>query len=191
VALVTLSGSTLSGNSAGLGGGVEVEGSSSATVSNSTFSGNTALPGDGGGIQTYACGSAVLSYVTFAANTIALAPSCSNVSVIGSIVAGSTSGTNCTGPIADRGDNLDSGTTCGLTQPGDQSNTDPLLGPLAGNGGPTPTMALLPGSPAIDHGGTRLTGCPAGDQRGASRADREDGQLGQCDIGAYESSGIQ
>jgi hypothetical protein len=52
----------------------------------------------------------------------------------------------------------------------------PLLADLADNGGPTLTMALLAGSPAINAG---ANGCPATDQRGESRE-------GQCDIGAYE-----
>lgn len=53
---------------------------------------------------------------------------------------------------------------------------DPLLGPLADNGGVNKTMAPLIGSPAIDQG---VAGCPATDQRGAGRVD-------QCDIGAVE-----
>jgi hypothetical protein len=52
---------------------------------------------------------------------------------------------------------------------------DPLLQPLADNGGPTPTMALGEGSPAIDIG----DGCPDTDQRGEPRN-------GPCDAGAYE-----
>ncbi|WP_223847121.1 T9SS type A sorting domain-containing protein [Hymenobacter montanus] len=55
---------------------------------------------------------------------------------------------------------------------------DPLLSPLANNGGPTQTMALRAGSPAIDAGGSS---CPATDQRGLVR-------VGACDIGAYEFS---
>ena len=53
---------------------------------------------------------------------------------------------------------------------------DPLLKDLADNGGPTLTMALSAGSPAINAG---ANGCPATDQRGEIRE-------GQCDIGAYE-----
>lgn len=56
---------------------------------------------------------------------------------------------------------------------------DPNLGPLADNGGPTQTMALLPGSPAINAGTN--DGCPETDQRGVTRP-----QGSQCDIGAYE-----
>ncbi|HEY1918443.1 MAG TPA: choice-of-anchor Q domain-containing protein [Streptosporangiaceae bacterium] len=52
-----------------------------------------------------------------------------------------------------------------------------MLGPLADNGGPTKTIALLPGSPAIGTGGK----CPATDQRGDPRS-RKTG----CDIGAFQ-----
>ncbi len=58
---------------------------------------------------------------------------------------------------------------------------DPLLAALAYNGGPTQSMALLPGSPALDQGNP-LT-CPAVDQRGYLRS-------GRCDIGAYEAGGM-
>jgi hypothetical protein len=56
---------------------------------------------------------------------------------------------------------------------------DPLLGPLADNGGETDTMALAFGSPAIDAGD--VARCPATDQRGVARP-----QVHGCDIGAYE-----
>jgi hypothetical protein len=79
--------------------------------------------------------------------------------------------------------------TCNFNGPGDLSNTDPRLGPLQDNGGPTQTMALLPGSPAIDAGNPH--GCRDDsrhllktDQRGKPRPDKED--TGGCDIGAYE-----
>lgn len=57
--------------------------------------------------------------------------------------------------------------------------SDPLLSPLADNGGYTKTMALQAGSPAINAG----SGCPTTDQRGATR-------VGVCDIGAYEFGGV-
>jgi hypothetical protein len=54
----------------------------------------------------------------------------------------------------------------GFNGPGDQINTDPMLGPLQDNGGPTFTHALLPGSPAIDAGDPNFTPPPFFDQRG-------------------------
>lgn len=82
-------------------------------------------------------------------------------------------------PFESAGYNLDAGGACLLSGPGDLSGLDPLLGPLAANGGPTLTHALLPGSPAIDASDS----CLAADQRGFPRP-RPTG--GACDIGAYE-----
>lgn len=65
---------------------------------------------------------------------------------------------------------------------GDILTADPLLGPLADNGGPTLTCALSKGSPAIDAG--TETGAPSTDQRGVPRPQGE-----SPDIGAYESGG--
>src|SRR5262249_33472235 len=63
--------------------------------------------------------------------------------------------------------NLSSDNADGLLNgPGDQINTDPLLGPLQNNGGPTFTHALLPGSPANDAGNPNFTPPPFYDQRG-------------------------
>ena len=64
------------------------------------------------------------------------------------------------------------------------TGVDPVFGPLADNGGPTQTMALLPGSPAIDAGSNALI--PRGvttDQRGPGIARIFNGTV---DIGAYE-----
>jgi hypothetical protein len=89
---------------------------------------------------------------------------------------------NCSSPGTSLGHNLEDTTPsqCGLsTALGDQIGVDPLLGPLQDNGGPTQTMALLIGSPAIDAG--ESSDCPATDQRGLARP-----QGAACDIGAYE-----
>jgi hypothetical protein len=89
------------------------------------------------------------------------------------------------GTLVSSGNNLSSDATCAasLTGPGDLNNTNPLLGPLANNGGPTQTHALLAGSPAIDAAG----GCPppATDQRGVVRP-----QGSACDIGSFEFQGV-
>jgi hypothetical protein len=70
---------------------------------------------------------------------------------------------------------------------------DPRLGPLANNGGPTHTHALLPGSPALDAGAV-ITGPPQGyDQRGNPFSRMVDGTgdgVVRIDIGAYESQGV-
>ena len=70
-----------------------------------------------------------------------------------SIVAGGINGTNCDPRRADawprRSYNLDDGTSCDFASTGDQSSATPNLGPLADNGGPTQTLALLAGSDAL------------------------------------------
>ena len=70
-----------------------------------------------------------------------------------------------------------------LNGPGDQINTEPLLGPLQDNGGPTFTHALLPGSPAINAGDPNFTPPPFFDQRGPG-FDRV--ANGRIDKGSFE-----
>ncbi len=106
-----------------------------------------------------------------------------------SIVDSNPPALNCgvapTGQLVSAGYNIDNGSTCGFTGVGDMENTDPMLLPLASNGGPVETSALqapvgaVAGSPAIDAGSN--VGCPATDARGVVRP-----QGTACDIGAYE-----
>ena len=112
--------------------------------------------------------------------SIALAAS--TLTLQGSIFSGNTGG-NCAngGTLTSLGYNLADDLSCSLTQPTDHPGVNPNLGPLATNGGPTQTHALLNGSPALDAGGTSANGCPATDQRGVARP-----QGAACDIGAYE-----
>jgi hypothetical protein len=88
--------------------------------------------------------------------------------------------------VTSGGHNIDSDGSCGLTDPTDLPNTDPMLGPLQDNGGWTQTHALQLGSPAIDAiapGACSVTR----DQRGVWRpADGDGGGGVLCDIGAYE-----
>ena len=89
-----------------------------------------------------------------------------------------------TGNGASEGYNLSSDDGGGfLTGPGDQINTDPLLGPLQNNGGLTFTHELLPGSAAIDAGDPSFTPPPLYDQRGPG-FDRV--VNGRIDIGSFE-----
>jgi hypothetical protein len=96
--------------------------------------------------------------------------------VAATIVASSGAGGDCAGTITDLGYNLADDSSCGA---GNYSATlDTYLGSLAINGGPTQTIALLPGSPAIDK--VPAKDCPSTDQRGAPRT-------APCDIGAYDT----
>jgi hypothetical protein len=102
----------------------------------------------------------------------------SNSQVINTLFTANLGG-NCVGQLVDLGHNLSSDGTCGFSSAGSRNNLDPKLGSLADNGGPTLTMAPLPGSPAIDAGDT--SAAPAADQRGVGRP------FGSAaDIGAVE-----
>ncbi|MCI0397112.1 MAG: right-handed parallel beta-helix repeat-containing protein [Chloroflexi bacterium] len=167
---MSLTNATLSGNQAiGIGnkwGGAIYQASYNLSVLNSTITANEARLG--GGIYT----------------------SGGTISLKNSIIALNNAtdplgGDNCDGVVVSSGNNLEDKTSCNLSAPGDLSNTNPLLGPLLNNGGPTPTHALQPSSPAID---TADNGpCPSTDQRGFPRpVDGNGDTTVVCDIGAYE-----
>lgn len=176
VAAVSVSSSTFSGNKAvNVGAGIwnyGRDGNASLTVNACTFSSNavtsTGQFDNGGAIYNQGTlGSATLFVMasTFNGNSansggaifINNAPSGTARLNIGDTIlrAGASGGTigNDFGEITSSGYNLSSDGAAGyLTNVTDRINTDPLLGPLANNGGPTFTHALLPGSPAIDQG---------------------------------------
>ena len=83
------------------------------------------------------------------------------------------------GNFVSSGGNIDSGGNCGFNLPSDKQNTNPMVSPVANNGGSVQTAALMPGSPAIDAGVNAE--CPSTDARGVSRP-----QGSRCDSGAYE-----
>ncbi len=88
------------------------------------------------------------------------------------------------GAIVSGGYNLSSDDGAGyLNGPGDQINTDPMLGPLQDNGGPTLTHALLPASPAINAGDPNFVPPPDYDQRGPGFDRLRNGRI---DIGSFE-----
>jgi hypothetical protein len=175
-ASVTVVNSTISGNSAsGAGGGI-ANYYWGVTIVNSTISGN--LAGDAGGAIVNYAGGVQIANSTLSGNSAASGGGIDNVGgqFGGRIETGNTifnagaSGENIFnngGTITSHGYNVCSDNGGGLLNgPGDQINTDPLLGPLQDNGGPTFTHMLLPGSPAIDAGDPNFTPPPFRDQRG-------------------------
>ena len=190
---LTIKDSTISGNTGTNGsGGVSTGGNFAASITNSTISENSAPGGLGGGFFQVGFGSgiATLVNVTIANNS---APDGGGIKNFGapskvvlknSIIANNTGG-NCSGGgnsgVTSGGYNLDSGTTCDLTGVGDITDTNPKLGSLTSNGGPTRTRALLAGSPAIDAVASAACPPPAADQRGVTRP-----QGPRCDMGAFE-----
>jgi len=168
-ARVTVINSTISGNSASWGGGGIANYYWGVTIVNSTISGNSA-GGAGGGISNFA--GAQITNSTLSGNS---APSGGgidnggNVELSNTILNAGASGENIfnNGTVTSHGYNVCSDDGGGfLTGPGDQINTDPLVGPLQDNCGPTLTHAPLTGSPAIDAGDPNFTPPPFRDQRG-------------------------
>jgi hypothetical protein len=190
---LTVSGSTVTGNSASFGGGIVNRPGGVVTITNTTIAGNSASS-SGGGIFTSGPTTLTLAYDTISGN--AASGSGGGIFITGSIpavlgstiVAGQTAGDNCSGPVSDGGYNLDDGMSCGFSSANTSlSNTDPLLDPagLQNNSGPTSTIALEPGSPAIDTIPSGANGCGTTvttDQRGVKRP-----QGRACDGGAFEA----
>lgn len=104
-------------------------------------------------------------------------------SLVNTILSANLPGGNWSGTLWDLGHNLSSDATCGFTNSGSLNSTDPLLGPLAANGGPTLTLALLPGSPAVDAGDT--SAAPAIDQRGYPRPFGSAADIGAFEYGSF------
>jgi parallel beta-helix repeat protein len=195
---VSVTGVTFSGNTASdQGGGVDTQFSGTTTLTACTISGNTTTNHAGGGLANLYSGSATLTNCTISGNS---APTggglynntgtltLTNCTVShntaqsgGGLSSKSSSSTLLTNTLVDGNTG---GDIHGALQSGSANNLiggDPLLAPLGDYGGPTQTMALLPGSPAI--GGGTATGAPSADQRGQPRS-------GRVDIGAFESGGF-
>lgn len=184
---MTVTGDTFTGNT-GPGGGA-IDNDTTLNISNSTFTGNTGGTNGGGAIDNF--GTTTITQATFSGNSSPYGANILNytgftLKLSMSIVAnGQGGGPNCGGaqPVTDLGYNIDTGSSCGFTAANhSMSNTNPQLGPLASNGGPTQTMALPLGSPAVDAIPPSTSGCTGStDQRGTTRP-----QGAGCDVGAYE-----
>ncbi len=201
--------STLSRNDADGGGGLANSGT--AAITSSTVSGNSAMGADGRGGGLWSSQSVHISLSTIVDNAArnyagGLYVEDGGLNFAGSIVAGNTSRDQqdcyalAVAFLDDRGHNLvgrDQGcpTVHAATTAIDATSvlTD-VLGPLADNGGPTETHAVLPGSRALDAGqpfsGPTVPGQCIGetDQRGLPRVKDGDGDgTERCDIGAFEA----
>ena len=206
---VNINNTTVSNNSANAGAGLNF-GITNATINNSTISANTAAYG-GGGVFINADSSIVINQSTITANIangttinyggagLSIGSDTTVVTMSGTIVSGNTAGVagsadfglyttdpTATGSFTATNSLIgeaDSRVTINGTD--NVTSTDPMLGALADNGGPTKTMAPLTGSPAINAGPNQVATFPDNefDQRGTGFA-RVVGGL--VDIGAFE-----
>ena len=182
---LSVSSSTFLSNSASVsGGGIYNDGT--LTVTNSTSSGNHAP--DGGVIYNSGSGMLTVTNSTFSGNSVAsgggIIYNSGKLNIVNTIIANSASGGDCLkfGPVTGSHNLIeDAAHACGFNNGtnGNLIGVDPMLGPLANNGGSTWTRVLLAGSPAINAGDNAA--CPPVDQRGIARP-----QGGVCDIGAVE-----
>ncbi|GAB4148425.1 MAG: hypothetical protein Fur0021_08240 [Candidatus Promineifilaceae bacterium] len=185
----TINHSTLVSNTATTSGGGIASYEGILIVENSTLSGNVAIYRGGAMLIDYSNDvtlqhSTIVDNVADDGDSISISGAAVSFTIANSIIISADQGVNCQGSsFTSLGYNLSDDASCNLTHPTDLQNTDPLLGPLADNGGATLTHALLPGSLAIDSGDN--VNCPATDQRGVPRP-----QGAGCDRGAVEAVDI-
>jgi hypothetical protein len=189
---LTIVNSTVSANTAIIGAGIDNGGdATTVTITNSTFNGNAASAYGGAcfneGILQIANSTLSDNSASFGGGILVFGP----LQIGNTILNRGDSGENIHAftavTVTSLGYNLSSDDAGGhLTGPGDQINTDPVLGPLQDNGGPTFTHALLPGSPAINAGAPNFTPPPFFDQRGLGFNRVVNGRL---DIGSFEVQG--
>jgi hypothetical protein len=170
---LNMTNSTMSDNHAGGGCVLNIEGT--ATLTNCTFKGNR----QGAFGNSY--DTATLTNCTFSDNPEGgvITDHGATTTMVNTIVVNNGEYGNCSTRDASTliaSSSLADDESCGP----DFYSSSILLGPLADNGGPTLTMALLDGSAAIDAGDDAV--CPATDQRGVARP-----QGAHCDVGAYEA----
>ncbi len=221
---LTVVGSTIRNNeaagydeseSAGDGGGIHnnsgMYGWPTASIINTTISGNRAFDSGGGVFHRGNTGPVVLNNVTVTNNVAdfdgdgvgnggGMLVGYGNPLTLGNSILAQNTDTggeapdcSSSGNLTSQGYNLIQDTT-GCTISGDTTGVltgvDPTLHPLQNNGGPTFTHAMFAGSPAIDAGNPAVPGsggsaCEATDQRGHARPKGV-----ACDIGAFEASAV-
>jgi hypothetical protein len=173
----------------GMGGGAYNAVGGALFLQNTTVSANMidAPPGLPGGSGVFNIGDLRLEFVTVAQNSRdgLRNDAGGTMTIRSSIVAynpdGDCTGTTPMGPSS--GYNIESMDTCGLVEPSDLVNTDPLLASLASNGGNGLSHMPNPGSPAIDTGDPDK--CISEDQRSVSRP-----QGAWCDRGSIEVESV-
>lgn len=193
---ITIDRSTLQGNYASIGGGIFNSGTTTNTIINSTISRNRADNGSGGGIYNSNSAMLVINNTTIAENS-SFAPgggiyndgAGSAISMTNSILAYHSDSGDCGGDFTSAtsfGYNLSNDDTCSfLVATNDITDTNPLLGPLQFNGGPTETHLPMDSSQAIDT--ANPAACPDIDQRGVNRpADGDGDDSAVCDRGSVE-----
>ncbi len=184
---ITVTRSTIAGNKAGdsffkgMGAAAEIDGGATLIASDSTIAGSTTQPAGRGSIDNFG-GTLALSFATLSGSQGLLTGGGFD-SATGTILAGTGGTPNCSASVNETaGFNLSTDSSCGLSKKTDLTGVNPMLKPLANNGGPTMTQALPRSSPAVNAGGLPASSsCPAADQRGESRPWGP-----ACDIGAYE-----
>ena len=183
----TISASTLASNTATYGGAVHNGTAGTVTISASTLVSNTAS--DSGGTVYNNTGTVTISASTLVSNAARNGGAMHNLNGALSLDDTLLAGNDCSGGgISEVVGQLGAGHNLTYNAPGcptggtgDVSGRDPLLGPLADNGGPTQTLAIGPGSPAIGAGDGAVCFPGATDQRGVARTTTT------CTIGTYES----
>ncbi|NBB94086.1 MAG: hypothetical protein GVY32_13055 [Gammaproteobacteria bacterium] len=204
------------------GGGLFLQSPGTITVGNATFTGNTVGAGvsaaAAGGAIANDDMNLTVGNATVSENSVDAGPDAegggiyfesatASTTLANSIIAGNTASgdgaPDCRGPFDSIGHNLlGSNAGCPGWSPGSNDiigdvagggmAVDPMLDPLADNGGDTRTMALTSGSPAIDAGNPSSSGpatelCSEVDQRNINRPfDGDDDETAVCDIGAFE-----
>ena len=193
---LTISDSTISGNSGSWVGGIySVNGS--ATITNSTISGNLAGSYDGGILNWNSTltvtdstiagnsGGGILDALSGAMTYLSGTIVADNTAADGSELAGQSGSFAGSYNLIGDGTGGLSTSNHNVLPTGSETTIDPLLGSLFYNGGPTETMALLPGSPALCQGPPTSLTLVTVDQRGMSRP------ASGGDIGAFQSNTIQ